>query len=181
LFETDCDAAHTDLVIHYNTKSRPRVLYAWSDTFTASGATLTLADGAGNFNWVTGDGPFTVANSGGALPTGLSAATNYWIYFDASDPDAVQLATSKANALNGTTITTTDAGTGTHTMTMAASADSLPYDGIFDEFIREMLVAHAKSKKQQRPSPIYHEAFRRRAMEEVLRRQYVPKPYVIDY
>ena len=50
------------------------------------------------------------------LPTGLSLATDYWIVRISSTTSKV--ATSFANALAGTYIAYTDAGTGTHTMTM---------------------------------------------------------------
>jgi hypothetical protein len=62
----------------------------------------------------TGDGPFQVVNDGGALPAGLSADTNYWAIV--LDDDEIELATTLANALAGTAVDITDAGTGTHTM-----------------------------------------------------------------
>lgn len=84
-------------------------------TFTASGATLThVAHGL-----QTGDGPVRLTNSGGALPTGLATATDY--YAIRLGADTFSLATSLANALAGTAITTSDAGTGTHTLSDTAS------------------------------------------------------------
>ena len=62
----------------------------------------------------TGDGPFQLSNSGGALPGGTAASTNYWIIV--VDSDEIKLATSLANALAGTAVNVTDAGTGAHTM-----------------------------------------------------------------
>jgi hypothetical protein len=62
----------------------------------------------------TGDGPFQLTNSGGGLPAGLSAATNYWAIV--VDADEIQLATTLALALAGTEVDITTAGTGTHTM-----------------------------------------------------------------
>ena len=66
----------------------------------------------------------------GTLPAGLSLATNYYVIavqevqsVDSTDDDAVtqnvtyQLATTYDNALTGTQIDITDAGTGTHTLT----------------------------------------------------------------
>ena len=52
-----------------------------------------------------------VSNSGGALPTGLAAATDYWT-IKLSDTTC-KLATTRANAVAGTFITISSAGTGT--------------------------------------------------------------------
>ena len=62
--------------------------------------------------------------------------------------------------------------------------DSMPYFSIFDELFRELLVGNAKAKKEGRISRsdgFYSELFRRRAMQENLRRSYVPKPYHKDF
>lgn len=76
----------------------------------------TIAEAA--HGMTTGDGPFRVANAGGALPTGLTADTNYWII--AATADTYKLATSKANALALTAIDiTAAAGGGTHTLQRA--------------------------------------------------------------
>jgi hypothetical protein len=97
------DAAYTDFIIHYNRKNRPR-LSTYSQTFT--GATNDQITMAADHTFVTGDGPFTISNSGGALPTGLSASTNYWVYIDptlltANSNTILKLSTSKINALGG--------------------------------------------------------------------------------
>lgn len=63
---------------------------------------------------LTGDGPFQVSNSGGGLPTGLSALTDYWII--KIDADDFYLATSLANALAGTNVSISTDGTGTQTL-----------------------------------------------------------------
>ena len=60
-----------------------------------------------------------VSNSGGALPTGLSAATTYWAIV--LSVDTFKLATSRANALAGTAIDITTNGTGTQTATTVAT------------------------------------------------------------
>jgi hypothetical protein len=64
----------------------------------------------------TGDGPFTIANTGGALPTGITAATNYWLV--KSDDDKVQIATSLANAYASPPVVVdiTSAGSGVNTL-----------------------------------------------------------------
>lgn len=98
-----------------------------ASTFTADAAsdTLTLT-GPTTHNQVTGDGPVQLTTTT-TLPAGLSLATNYWlIVVDASH---VKLATSRANALAGTAVDITGAGTGTHTMTTFATkngASSVP-------------------------------------------------------
>lgn len=81
-------------------------------TFTANPGTdtLTLSGAAPE----TGAGPFQVSNSGGALPTGLVGATDYW--WIKTGASTGKLATSLANALAGTAIDITGAGSGVHTI-----------------------------------------------------------------
>lgn len=88
-------------------------------TFTAANATELFTSAA--HGMVTGDGPYRVSNSGGALPSGLAVDTDYWIIADVAngvaDPvNTFQLATSKANALAGTELLITTDGTGTQTL-----------------------------------------------------------------
>lgn len=64
---------------------------------------------------VTGDGPYRLSNSGGALPVGLAADTDYWII--KLTVDTYQLAASHADALTATEVLITSAaGGGTHTL-----------------------------------------------------------------
>lgn len=60
-----------------------------------------------------------LSNAGGALPAGLSATTYYAIR---SSDSACKLATSVADAVAGTAVDITDAGTGTHTATLTLTA-----------------------------------------------------------
>lgn len=85
--------------------------------FTAANATEIFTASAHTL--VTGDGPFQVSNSGGALPTGLLAATDYWPIVLTSS--TFKLATSLANALAGTNLLISDDGTGTQTLADTAS------------------------------------------------------------
>jgi hypothetical protein len=65
-----------------------------------------------------------------------------------------------------------------------ALTDSMPYNDVFNEFFRELLVLHAKAKKGgkvSRPDSIYHDMFKNRAMQENLRRDWVKKPYWLGY
>lgn len=60
---------------------------------------------------LTGAGPCTPRNFGGALPTGLAALTDYW--FIRIDANTFKLASSSANALAGTPVNLTANGSGT--------------------------------------------------------------------
>lgn len=81
-----------------------------SNTFTASsssGLLLTFANDWKNLTKVR----FTTTTT---LPTGLSLATDYWLVRVSAT--TARVATSLANALAGTVVAYTDAGTGTHTL-----------------------------------------------------------------
>lgn len=69
---------------------------------------ITAAEGP---DFQTGDGPFRVVNVGGALPTGLTAGTDYWVRRISST--TFYFATSIANARAGTVVNITGAGSGT--------------------------------------------------------------------
>lgn len=90
-------------------------------TFTAEADDETLTKVGHGLE--TGDGPFQMSNSGGALPTGLSAATNYWVIYESATK--IALATSLANALAGTAIDITADGTGTQTMSDTVDTEQL--------------------------------------------------------
>lgn len=63
-------------------------------------------------------------------------------------------------------------------------ASTTPYNGIFDDMLREMLVMHAKAKKEGligKSEMQYSELARKRIMEIDLRRRFVKKPYYIDF
>lgn len=78
--------------------------------------TDTIAEAA--HGMTTGEGPYRVSNSGGALPTGLAVDTNYWII--APTAGTYKFASSKANALALTAVDiTAAAGGGTHTLRRA--------------------------------------------------------------
>lgn len=85
-----------------------------------SGETVTFSSSSGLLGTYTNNYPtFTAVsftNSGGALPTGLVAGTIYWMVNVSTTTS--RFATSLGNAIAGTVIAFTDAGTGTHTMTV---------------------------------------------------------------
>jgi hypothetical protein len=62
--------------------------------------------------------------------------------------------------------------------------DDMPYNDIFNEVFREMLVLHAKAKKEGRVSrsdSLYSEFFRTRALQENTRRDWVKRPYWLGF
>jgi hypothetical protein len=91
-----------------------------SRTFTASASTDRLALNTQALTWLRGD-VVQVSNSGGALPTGLSAATDYYIIpvgvLGETHVQYLTLATTAVNAMAGTSVDITGAGTGVHTIT----------------------------------------------------------------
>ncbi len=83
-----------------------------SNTFTASsssGLLLTYTNDFNNLSKVR----FTTTTT---LPTGLTAGTDYWLIRVSAT--TARVATTLANAIAGTAIAFTDAGTGTHTVTL---------------------------------------------------------------
>lgn len=85
--------------------------------FTADASTdlLTAAAGSTNTSW-TNLFPYTRVRltTSGSLPAGLATATDYYVIW-VSDT-TIKLATSYANAVAGTAIDITTAGSGTHTL-----------------------------------------------------------------
>jgi len=91
-------------------------------TCTAAGpAVLTVAAG-----WDIQDNTAVQLTTTGTLPAGLSLATTY--YWNRTAATTGNLSTSLANADAGTYVTTSDTGTGTHTITMTL-ADRCPTNG----------------------------------------------------
>jgi hypothetical protein len=84
-------------------------------TAAASAAITSAAHGL-----TLGSGPYIVSNSGGALPSPYVAGTFYWV-----------VAVPDANTLNlgltrgGAAIVAAGAGTGTHTLTKASTAEAV--------------------------------------------------------
>ena len=86
-------------------------------TFTAANATEIFTSAAHGL--LTGDGPVQLTNSGGALPSGLSAATDYYVI--KIDANTFYLATTRSNAYAGTNLLIAGDGTGTHTLSAVAA------------------------------------------------------------
>jgi hypothetical protein len=106
---TQLTALSIQAVVDVNTPS--------AKVFTADAVTDIFTSAAHGF--VTGL-KVQVSNSGGALPAGLSAATDYFVI--RLTADTFQLATSLADALAGTPQLITTNGTGTQTATPTAIA-----------------------------------------------------------
>lgn len=117
-------AAHRQISL---TKSLGNVLAGRSatlptgQTFTADNATETLT--VTNTTSMGTAVPVMVSNSGGVLPTGLTAGTLYYsIYVSAT---TMKLASTIANAYAGTAVAFSDNGSGTNTVTVFAYALAL--------------------------------------------------------
>lgn len=88
----------------------------YGDTFTADASTdLCTWTSTTNIPSNILTGTRIQVSSTTTLPAGLAAATNY--YFIKVSDTTFKLATTYANAVAGTAINITDAGTGTHTLT----------------------------------------------------------------
>lgn len=86
-------------------------------TFDSTTDRVTLV----GHGYESGDGPFLLGNSGGALPAELSADTDYWV--NVVDVDTFTLHLTEEDAVAGTNaVTFTDDGTGTNSIYVAAEA-----------------------------------------------------------
>lgn len=97
-----------------------------SNTFTASSSSGLLLTYTNDFNTFT---KVRFSNSGGALPTGLSAGTDY--YLVRVSATTARVATSLANAIAGTVVAFTDAGTGTHTLMIHTRSSGVGNQALF--------------------------------------------------
>lgn len=105
------DSLAIQVVVDVNTPAASE--FATSDV-TAAADTITEV-GHGFTTGLKGQ-----ASSTTTLPAGLSTSTDYFVIV--VDADTYQLASSLSNALAGTQIDITDAGTGTHTFTPTSLA-----------------------------------------------------------
>lgn len=98
---------------------------AKSTTFTADAGTDVITIASGNFynnpNLTSSEGRAVTVSSSGTLPAGLAAATTYFLI--GVTATTYKLATTLANAIAGTAIDITDAGSGTHTITSVNIGD----------------------------------------------------------
>ncbi len=98
--------------------SRDQIVYA-TERYATSVVTMTIA-APGVISW-TAHGLYTgqrfQLTTTGALPTGATASTTFWVI--ANDANSFWFATSLANAAAATKVTTTGSQSGTHTMVAA--------------------------------------------------------------
>lgn len=90
----------------------------------------------------TGDGPFRLT-TGGTLPSGLSAGTDYWIIVN--DSTDIAFASSLINALAGTVVALANDGSGTHTLVLGGKGTSgialnTTADTQADDYYNEMFI-----------------------------------------
>jgi hypothetical protein len=99
------------------TTTAQTVIWPYNDgTATGGGETTTFSSSSGLLGTYTNDiaslSKVRFRNSGGALPTGLTAGTDY--YTIRVGATSSRFATSRTNAIAGTAIAYTDAGSGTN-------------------------------------------------------------------
>lgn len=109
------DATNNFAVAVYRNAAADALVFA-DATFTTTHGTETVNITAHGLQ--TGDGPFRMTNSGGALPAGYAAATDY--YAIRTGANTLQLAASRALAYAGTAVAISGDGTGTHTLSDTA-------------------------------------------------------------
>ena len=119
----------------YDRLRHSRVFHSFLDTNaarlanTGTGRTVTYTNATNIVNeaahgYTTGKGPVTLANSGGALPTGLAASTDYWINVAAAGTYTLHLTEDDAVAGTATVTFSTD-GTGANTVLDSAVGETI--------------------------------------------------------
>jgi len=99
-----------------------------AEVFAAAAVTIAtdlITLGSNNTKWVTGM-PVVLTTSGSA-PGGLTAGTTYYVV--RINSTSIKLASSLANAQNGTVIDITSQGSGNHTITTTLTARTLGESG----------------------------------------------------
>jgi len=115
-FTADEDATraeiHAGLVLALNSVALASLTFT-DKTVSAVDATDNELDFGSAHSLVTGDGPVRLETTGSA-PGGLATSTDYYVIV--VDTDSISLAISRDDALVGTEIDITSAGSGTHTL-----------------------------------------------------------------
>jgi hypothetical protein len=118
------------------TTTAQTVIWPYNDgTATGGGETTTFSSSSGLLGTYTNDiqslSKVRFRNSGGALPTGLVAGTDY--YTIRVSATTSRFATSRTNAIAGTAIAFTDAGTGTNVIDVRLPrySDGVGVDAMF--------------------------------------------------
>jgi hypothetical protein len=123
--------------------------YTAARTFTVADLGLnTLTATAHGFE--SGDGPYLLTNSGGALPAGTDTTTKYWL--NVVDANTLRLYTSEQAALDGAAaglVDITGNGTGTHSIgSTIGNANALPTTNITNDFAEARLSISANTLGQ---------------------------------
>ena len=129
-------------------RNRTLTTVAPSTTFTAATSDLCTVSGD-TINIETGV-EVVLTTTVSDLPAGLSTSTRYFMIFQSST--TFELATSLADALAGTQIDITDAGTGTHTLTIAQQDNFNPLPHDIDQ-IETVLVIVSTTRYEPKPAP----------------------------
>lgn len=118
------------------TTTEQTVIWPYNDgTATGGGEAVTFSSSSGLLGTYTNDvqnlSKVRFRNSGGALPTGLVAGTDY--YTIRVSATTCRYATSRTNAIAGTAIAFTDAGTGTNVfdVRLPRYSDGVGVDAMF--------------------------------------------------
>lgn len=118
------------------TTTAQTVIWPYDDgTATGGGETTTFSSSSGLLGTYTNDiqnlSKVRFRNSGGALPTGLTAGTDY--YTIRVSATTSRFATSRTNAIAGTAIAFTDAGSGTNVIDVRLPrySDGVGVDAMF--------------------------------------------------
>lgn len=126
---------------HLDVLQGAEIILQVMSTFTASAATdtLTIADNADAIYWQTGEA--ILFDSNGTLPAPLVKNTTYYVIrLSASLPATIKVAATQADALAGTAINLTTAGSGTNIIQLATP--------ILDETQPEIFLAISKDGAQ---------------------------------
>lgn len=116
-----CGETSPHFVLAAGTLTNKRKEFSFSAfTITADAGTDLLTRVAHGLE--VGDGPIRFTNSGGGLPGGIAALTDYWV-IEGPDADTFQLAATLEDAYAGTPIDITSAGTGTNTCSAGADCE----------------------------------------------------------
>lgn len=115
---------------YYSNASYINEISSLVNTATISNGENAVVTSATAHGLTTGDDVYLTTD--GELPTGLTASTKYWAIL--KDEDEIYLATSYANAIAGTKITTSSAGSGTHSLYKYTDAISAGYKIDFCSF-----------------------------------------------
>lgn len=123
-------------VTSITTTTAQNAIWPYNDgTATGGGETTTFSSSSGLLGTYTNDiqslSKVRFRNSGGALPTGLVAGTDY--YTIRVSATTSRFATSRTNAITGTAIAFTDAGTGTNVIDVKLPrySDGVGVDAMF--------------------------------------------------